>query len=185
MVAKSEKEITDSIRKAGEQAVYEVGVRGLHPDVVKLLGRLKYRYSYGENVLQHSIEVAQLAAMMAGEIGANVKVAKTGGLLHDLGKALSHEVEGPHAEIGADVATRHNVAAAVCTCIGEHHDDDMSSVEAFIVLRRRRHQRGPGPAPAETPWRTTSSGWRPWKRSGAPSTAWKSASPYRPGAKSA
>ena len=133
MVAKSEKEITDSIRKAGEQAVYEVGVRGLHPDVVKLLGRLKYRYSYGENVLQHSIEVAQLAAMMAGEIGANVKVAKTGGLLHDLGKALSHEVEGPHAEIGADVATRHNVAAAVCTCIGEHHDDDMSSVEAFIV----------------------------------------------------
>ena len=133
MVVKSEKEVDESIRKAGEQAVYEVGVRGLHPDIVRLLGRLKYRFSYGENVLQHSMEVAQLAAMMAGEIGADVKIAKAGGLLHDIGKALSHEVEGPHAEIGADVAARHSVAANVCTCIGEHHDDDMSSVEAFIV----------------------------------------------------
>ncbi len=133
MVVKSEKEVGESIRKAGEQAVYEVGVRGLHPELVKLLGRLKYRYSYGENVLQHSIEVSQLAAMMAGEIGADVKIAKAGGLLHDIGKALSHEVEGPHAEIGADVAARHSVAGNVCTCIGEHHDDDMSSVEAFIV----------------------------------------------------
>ncbi len=133
MVVKSEKEVDESIRKAGEQAVYEVGVRGLHPELVKLLGRLKYRYSYGENVLQHSVEVSQLAAMMAGEIGADVKIAKAGGLLHDIGKALSHEVEGPHAEIGADVAARHSVAGNVCTCIGEHHDDDMSSVEAFIV----------------------------------------------------
>ena len=133
MVVKSEKEVNDSIRKAGEQAVYEVGVRGLHPDLVMLLGRLKHRFSYGENVLQHSIEVAELAAMMASEIGADVKVAKAGGLLHDIGKALSHEVEGPHAEIGADVAARHSVANPVCTCIGEHHNDDMSSVEAFIV----------------------------------------------------
>ncbi len=133
MVDKSEKEVTDGIRKSGEQAVFDVGVRGLHPEVVTLLGRLKYRYSYGENVLQHSIEVAQLAGMMAGEIGANVKVSKAGGLLHDIGKALSHEVEGPHAEIGADVATKHSVAANVCVCIGEHHNDDMSSVEAFIV----------------------------------------------------
>ena len=133
MVVKSEKEVSDSIRKAGEQAVYEVGVRGLHPDLVMLLGRLKHRFSYGENVLQHSIEVAELAAMMASEVGADVKVAKAGGLLHDIGKALSHEVEGPHAEIGADVAARHSVVASVCTCIGEHHNDDMSSVEAFIV----------------------------------------------------
>ena len=133
MVVKSEKEVGESIRKAGEQAVYEVGVRGLHPEMVKLLGRLKYRYSFGENVLQHSMEVAQLAAMIASEVGADVKIAKAGGLLHDIGKALSHEVEGPHAEIGADVAARHSVANNVCTCIGEHHDDDMSSVEAFIV----------------------------------------------------
>ena len=133
MVAKAEKEVADTIWKSGEQAVFDVGVRGLHPEVVKLLGRLKYRYSYGENVLQHSMEVSQIAGMIAGEIGADIKVAKAGGLLHDIGKALTHEVEGPHAEIGADVAERHNVAKNVCTCIAEHHNDDMSSVEAFVV----------------------------------------------------
>ena len=133
MVAKSQKEVADTIWKSGEQAVFDVGVRGLHPEVVKLLGRLKYRYSYGENVLQHSMEVSQIAGMIAGEIGADVKVAKAGGLLHDIGKALTHEVEGPHAEIGADVAQRHKVASSVCTCIAEHHNDDMSSVEAFVV----------------------------------------------------
>ena len=133
MVAKAEKEVEESIWKSGEQAVFDIGVRGLHPEVIKLLGRLKYRFSYGENVLQHSLEVAYLARMIASEIGANVKVATAGGLLHDLGKALTHEVEGPHAEIGADVATRYNVGQAVIACIAEHHNDDMSSTEAFIV----------------------------------------------------
>lgn len=133
MVAKAEKEVADTIWKSGEQAVFDVGVRGLHPEVVKLLGRLKYRYSYGENVLQHSMEVSQIAGMIAGEIGADIKVAKAGGLLHDIGKALTHEVEGPHAEIGAEVAERHKVAKAVYTCIAEHHNDDMSTVEAFVV----------------------------------------------------
>ncbi len=133
MVGRSEKEVSDIIWKSGEEAALEAGVRGLHPDIVRLLGRLKYRYSYGENVLQHSIEVAHLSSMIASEIGANVKIAKAGGLLHDLGKALSHEVEGPHAEIGADVASKHSVARAVCTCIAEHHDDIMSTTEAFIV----------------------------------------------------
>ena len=133
MVGRAEKEVSDIIWKSGEQAALEVGVRGLHPDIIRLLGRLKYRYSYGENVLQHSIEVAHLSSMIAAEIGANVKVAKAGGLLHDLGKALSHEVEGPHAEIGADVASKHSVARVVCTCIAEHHDDVMSTTEAFIV----------------------------------------------------
>ncbi len=133
MVAKAEKEVADAIWKAGEEAVFETGVRGLHPELIKLMGRLKYRYSYGENVLQHCIEVAHLAGMMAAEIGANVKVAKTGGLLHDIGKALTHEVEGPHAEIGAEVAAKHNVSPAICATIAEHHSDDMSSVESFIV----------------------------------------------------
>ena len=133
MVDRSEKEVSDIIWKSGEEAALEVGVRGLHPDVVRLLGRLKYRYSYGENVLQHSIEVAHLSGVIAAELGANVKISKAGGLLHDLGKALSHEVEGPHAEIGADIATKHSVAKAVCTCIAEHHDDVMSTTEAFIV----------------------------------------------------
>ena len=133
MVARSEKEVSDIIWKCGEEAALEVGVRGLHPDIVRLLGRLKYRYSYGENVLQHSIEVAHLSGVIAAELGASVKTAKAGGLLHDLGKALSHEVEGPHAEIGAEVASKHSVARAVCTCIAEHHDDVMSTTEAFIV----------------------------------------------------
>ena len=103
------------------------------PELVKLLGRLKYRFSYGENVLQHSIEVARLAGMIAGEIGANVKVATTGGLLHDIGKALTHEVDGPHAEIGADVAMRHKTTEHVCATIREHHDDEHTSPESFIV----------------------------------------------------
>ena len=133
IVTKTQKELDQTIRKMGEQTILDVGVRGINTELVKLLGRLKYRFSYGENVLQHSIEVARLAGMMAGEIGANVKVATAGGLLHDIGKALTHEVDGPHAEIGADVATRNKAPANVCTAIREHHDDDHSSPESFLV----------------------------------------------------
>ena len=133
MMERAEKDVGENVWKCGQDAIFETGVQGLHPEVVRLLGRLKYRFSYGENVLQHSIEVSHLAAMMAGEIGANVKVARTGGLLHDIGKALTHEVEGPHAEIGADVARKFNVAKHVCSAIAEHHDDVMSSAECFIV----------------------------------------------------
>ena len=132
-VAKTEKELDEAIRKTGEQTIMDVGVRGLNPELGRLLGRLKYRFSYGENVLQHSIEVAHLAGMIASEVGADVKVAKTGGLLHDIGKALTHEVEGPHAEIGAEVAARGNIPPAVTATIAEHHDDDHSSVESFVV----------------------------------------------------
>ena len=133
MVARAEKEVADSLWKAGEEAVFDAGVRGLHPEIIKLLGRLKHRYSYGENVLQHSLEVSHLATMMASEIGANVKVCKTGGLLHDIGKALTHEVEGPHADIGAETAAKYNVSSAIGACIQEHHNDYMSSTESFIV----------------------------------------------------
>jgi ribonuclease Y len=132
-VARTEKELDETIRKTGEQTVMDVGVRGVNSEIGRLLGRLKYRFSYGENVLQHSIEVAYLAAAMAAEIGANVKVAKTGGLLHDIGKALTHEVEGPHAEIGADVAAKNGISTAMCVAIREHHDDVLSTPEAFIV----------------------------------------------------
>ncbi len=133
MVARAEKEVADSLWKAGEEAVFDAGVRGLHPEIIKLLGRLKHRYSYGENVLQHSLEVSHLATMMASEIGANVKVCKTGGLLHDIGKALTHEIEGPHADIGAEMAAKHNVSSAIGACIQEHHNDYMSSTESFVV----------------------------------------------------
>ena len=133
IVQKSGKELDEIIRKSGESAVIEVGIRGLNAELTRLLGRLKFRFSYGENVLLHSMEVAHLAGMMASEIGADIKVSKMGGLLHDIGKALTHEIEGPHAEIGADVAARNKVPKHICSTIAEHHDDDHSSPESFIV----------------------------------------------------
>ena len=133
IVKKSQTEIEETVWKEGERAVLDARVQGLNPDMIRLLGRLKYRYSYGENVLQHCIEVSNIAAMMASEIGANIEVAKTGGLLHDIGKALSHEVEGPHAEIGGEVARKAGVKEAIWRTIAEHHDDEMSSVEGFLV----------------------------------------------------
>ena len=133
IVQKSGKELDEIIRKSGESAVIEVGIRGLNAELTRLLGRLKFRFSYGENVLLHSMEVAHLAGMMASEIGADIKVSKMGGLLHDIGKALTHEIEGPHAEIVADVAARNKVPKHICSTIAEHHDDDHSSPESFIV----------------------------------------------------
>ena len=133
MTRKATEEVEESIWKSGEDAVLEADVRGLHREIIRLVGRLKYRYSYGENVLMHCLEVSHLAGLMAAEIGANVKVAKVGGLLHDIGKALSHEIEGPHAQIGADIAQKYNVSRRIYSCIAEHHDDEMTSVESFLV----------------------------------------------------
>ena len=133
IVSRTEKELEESIRKTGERTLLDVGVRSVNSELVRLLGRLKYRFSYGENVLQHSIEVAHLAGMIASEMGANTKVATMGGLLHDIGKALTHEVEGPHAQIGAEVASKNNIPPEVCGPIAEHHDDVHTSVESFIV----------------------------------------------------
>ncbi|MDP3064940.1 MAG: ribonuclease Y [Chloroflexota bacterium] len=133
MVERSQKEIEESVQQEGEKAVLEVGVRGLNPELVKLLGHLKYRYSYGENVLKHSTEVAHISGMLAAEIGANVQVAKTAGLLHDIGKAVSHEVEGPHAEIGAEMAKKYGIPPAIQLAIMEHHDEERGSLEAFVV----------------------------------------------------
>jgi ribonuclease Y len=133
-VAKARQEIEVVMRQAGEQAAYDSGVPGLHGELIRLLGRLKYRTSYGQNVLQHCIETARLAGMLAAEVGANVADAKKGGLLHDIGKAVDHEVEGPHAQIGADIAARHGVAPVVCNAIAAHHQEvDQESVEATVV----------------------------------------------------
>ncbi|HEY7451656.1 MAG TPA: ribonuclease Y [Candidatus Limnocylindria bacterium] len=133
-VAKSRQEIEVVMRQAGEQAAYDAGVPGLHTELIRLLGRLKYRTSYGQNVLNHCVETARLAGMLAGELGANTADAKKGGLLHDIGKAVDHEVEGPHAQIGADIAARHGVAPDVCNAIAAHHQEvEQESVEATVV----------------------------------------------------
>ena len=132
-VKKAQEEVDEEIKKEGERAIFETGVRGLGPELIKLVGRLKYRYSYGENILQHSIEVSQLAGMLASEAKCNVEIAKAGGLLHDIGKALTHEIEGTHAEIGGDVARKYGIPHEVEIAIMEHHEEDKGSVEAFLV----------------------------------------------------
>ncbi len=134
VVAKAQEEVDQTIRESGESAALDAGVPGLRPEILKLLGRLKFRTSYGQNQLAHSVETAHIAGIMAAELGANVQVAKAGALLHDLGKAIDHEVEGPHAIIGADLAKRYGVSAAVVNCIAAHHGESESeSLEAIIV----------------------------------------------------
>jgi ribonuclease Y len=134
LVEKTREEVDDTIRSAGEEATFNAGVRGLHEEVVKLLGRLRYRTSYGQNVLDHSVETAHLAAMLSAEVGADTDVARAGGLLHDIGKAVTHEVEGPHALIGADLARRYGVPPLVVNAIAaHHHEEEPLSVEAVIV----------------------------------------------------
>lgn len=135
MVGKSKEEVEAAIVSAGEQAAYEVGIGALTPELNKLLGRLKYRYSYGQNVLLHSIEAAHLAGMIASEIGADVQIARKAGLLHDIGKAVNHEVTGPHALIGADLVKQWGKAAPqVVQAIAEHHEEvDTTSLYGFIT----------------------------------------------------
>lgn len=133
MVNRAKEEIDQIIWKAGEQATFEVGVSGLDSELIRLLGQLKFRYSYGENVLQHSIEVSLLSGMLAAEAGANVQVAKVGGLLHDIGKSVTHEVSGPHAEIGAEIARKHGIHHSSYRGILEHHSDEHETIESFLV----------------------------------------------------
>ncbi len=123
-VEKVTKEVEETIREAGEQALFDLGIHGVHAELVKLIGKLKYRTSYGQNIYAHSLEVAFLCGMIASELGLNAKVAKRAGLLHDIGKAVDHEVEGPHALIGADLARKYGESARIVHAIGAHHEDE-------------------------------------------------------------
>lgn len=134
MVGKGKKEVQSIIKEAGEQAMFDTGVHGLHPELVKLLGRLKYRTSYGQNVLKHSIEVSILAGIMAEEIGADPKLAKRAGLVHDIGKAVDHEIEGTHIEIGMDLLKKYKESKEVIHAMSTHHGDyEPQTVEAVLV----------------------------------------------------
>lgn len=134
LVEKAQKDVDAKIKEAGENAMYETGVFGLNPDLARILGRLRFRTSYGQNVLRHSIETSNLAGIMAGELGANVQLCKRAGLLHDIGKALDHEIEGTHVSIGVDVAKKYKESKEVIHCIAAHHNDvEPETVEAVIV----------------------------------------------------
>lgn len=132
-VEAAKKELAIDIKKAGEDAIYETGVAGLDPKLIQILGRLKYRTSYGQNVLRHSVEVAQLSAILAEELGADAVIAKKAGLLHDIGKAVDHEIQGTHPEIGRDIARKFKLPEEIITPILTHHEDHPTTLEAIIV----------------------------------------------------
>ncbi|MBO7515827.1 MAG: ribonuclease Y, partial [Lachnospiraceae bacterium] len=134
MVDKAQKEVENIIKEAGEAAVLEVGVHGIHPELVRLLGKMKYRFSYGQNALKHSIEVAHIAGLLAAEIGLDIRMAKRAGLLHDIGKAVDHEMEGSHVQLGAELCRKYKENAIVINAVESHHGDvEPTSLIACIV----------------------------------------------------
>ncbi|MGB9601149.1 MAG: ribonuclease Y, partial [Myxococcota bacterium] len=135
VVAKTRVEVDNAVRQAGEQAVFDLGIHGIHPELVKLIGRLKFRYSYGQNQWKHSIEVGFLAGVMAAELGLNVKQARRAGLLHDIGKAVDHEVEGSHASIGAELAKKYGESPKIVHAIKAHHEEEKPDSVLDVIVQ--------------------------------------------------
>ena len=135
LIQKCEQELDAQVREVGEQATFDAGVHGIHPEIIRLLGQLRYRTSFTQNVLQHSLEVSALCGMMAAELGMDVKKAKRAGLLHDIGKAVDHEVEGPHALIGADIAKKYNEGKDIVHAIAAHHEDQRPSTALAVLVQ--------------------------------------------------
>lgn len=157
MVEKAKREVEHTIKKEGERAILEVGIHNIHPELVKLLGKLHYRTSYGQNVLNHSLEVAYLAGLLAAELGEDETLARRAGLLHDIGKALDHEMEGSHIQLGVEVAKRYRESEAVVHAIHAHHGDVEAKTVIAAWFRRPDAISAAVPAPEERILRTTSS----------------------------
>ena len=169
--------------EAGEQALYDTGLQGLHPEIIKLLGRLSFARATARIRLYHAVETCHLSGILAAELGADVRTAKMGGLLHDLGKAVTHEVEGPHAIVGADIARRFGIPPKVVNIIaGHHHEVEQELLEAIIVESADAVQ-APGPAPVARRWRLISSESRCSRILPTRSKAWSNPSQSRPAAR--
>ena len=162
-VDKCRRELEIQMKREGEKAVMDLGIHSLHPDLVKLIGRLKYRTSYGQNVLNHSLEVAWLAGLMAGELGVNVQLARRAGLLHDIGKALDHEIEGSHVQIGVDICKKYRENPQIIHAIEAHHGDRGAQDGACLIIMAADAISAARPGAAVKTWKAISSVWKRWK----------------------
>jgi ribonuclease Y len=173
VVRKSEQELDESIREAGQKAIFDVGVPGVHPEIIKLLGRLKYRYSYAQNVLLHSIEAAFICGAMAAELGLNEKQARRAALLHDIGKAVDHEVEGSHAIIGAELARKYGESPKIVNAIAAHHEDVKAETILAPLVDAADALSGARPGARREMMETYTRGWKSLNGSSTSSKAWR------------